>query len=324
MPEEPQPPDGTCSLCGDTYTKQGMTNHLAACREEHVLSDHETVQLMIEGRYRPDFWAHLDIDTEATLADLDAFLRKLWLEPCCGHMSAFTIGEERYSIRPMGALDERDMDIPLQQAVAEGTEFTHEYDFGTTTELAGRVTSTELGAPADETSGRGPDATQLLARNDPPDIRCGVCGAPATAVCSIHNHEQDGWLCDDCAQDHECDEDMFLPVANSPRVGMCAYTGPEQHMKNALDERSSLNDSYIVAVKQSVFRETPLSEDDFGEDCQLAFTSKEEAEDWITDKNRHHAKSGQLTLHTAHPNDASDAAAYVVFQPAQGEWRPTS
>lgn len=141
-----------------------MTNHLATCREEHIPSERETVQLMIEGRYRPDFWAHLDIDSEATLADLDTFLRKLWLEPCCGHMSAFTIGEERYSIRPMDTLDERDMDVPLQQVITDGTEFTHEYDFGTTTELAGRVPSTEMGAPEDDTSGHGPDAIQLLHR----------------------------------------------------------------------------------------------------------------------------------------------------------------
>lgn len=278
MPEKPQPPDGTCLLCDDTYTKQGMTNHLATCREEHIPSERETVQLMIEGRYRPDFWAHLDIDSEATLADLDTFLRKLWLEPCCGHMSAFTIGEERYSIRPMDTLDEHDMDVPLQQVITDGTEFTHEYDFGTTTELAGRVTSTEMGAPENDTSRHGLDAIQLLAQNELPDIHCGVCGAPASVVCSIHNHEQDGWLCDDCAQDHECNEEMFLPVVNSPRVGRCAYSGPDPRMKNARDAQSSLNDTYIVAVKQSVFRETPLTEDDFSDDRQLVFASKEEAE----------------------------------------------
>jgi hypothetical protein len=32
-------------------------------------------------------------------------------------------------------------------------------------------------------------------------------------------------LCDDCAADHEHDEEMFLPVVNSPRIGMCGYSG---------------------------------------------------------------------------------------------------
>lgn len=35
----------------------------------------------------------------------------------------------------------------------------------------------------------------------------------------------EGWLCESCAKNHECDEDMFLPVLNSPRTGVCGYTG---------------------------------------------------------------------------------------------------
>ncbi len=34
-----------------------------------------------------------------------------------------------------------------------------------------------------------------------------------------------GWLCDSCAEDHKCGEDMLLPVVNSPRTGVCGYTG---------------------------------------------------------------------------------------------------
>lgn len=29
----------------------------------------------------------------------------------------------------------------------------------------------------------------------------------------------------DFRKTHECGEDMLLPVVNSPRVGMCDYTG---------------------------------------------------------------------------------------------------
>jgi hypothetical protein len=46
---------------------------------------------------------------------------------------------------------------------------------------------------------------------EPPLISCEVCGKPATEV---------------CAGEHECGEEMLLPVVNSPRVGMCGYTGP--------------------------------------------------------------------------------------------------
>lgn len=36
-----------------------------------------------------------------------------------------------------------------------------------------------------------------------------------------------GRLCADCADDHgeECDRPAFLPVVNSPRSGVCGYTG---------------------------------------------------------------------------------------------------
>jgi hypothetical protein len=79
---------------------------------------------------------------------------------------------------------------------------------------------------------------------------------------------------------------------------------------------------YIVELKDSVFRETPLSEADFDEDRRLAFDSKADAEEWVTEQNRNHTRMGQLTLHTAHPADTSAVDAYVVFRPVNGVWVP--
>jgi hypothetical protein len=75
-------------------------------------------------------------------------------------------------------------------------------------------------------------------------------------------------------------------------------------------------DSYLVELKDSVFRETPLTEDEF--DRQIEFPSEADAEEWVSEQNRSHSEMGELTLHTAHPNDKSDADAYVVFKP--GAW----
>ncbi|BCL80655.1 hypothetical protein ccbrp13_31200 [Ktedonobacteria bacterium brp13] len=44
------------------------------------------------------YWMHLEVSTGATLADLDHFLRKSWLE-CYGHLSAFEIGNQSYPLR---------------------------------------------------------------------------------------------------------------------------------------------------------------------------------------------------------------------------------
>ncbi|OYR63225.1 MULTISPECIES: hypothetical protein [Halorubrum] len=81
---------------------------------------------------------------------------------------------------------------------------------------------------------------------------------------------------------------------------------------------------YIVEIKDSVFRETPLAEANFDEDGRLAFDLKADAEEWVTEQNREHTSRGQLTLHTAHPTDTSDVDAYAVFQPVKGVWVPDS
>lgn len=95
-------------------------------------------------------------------------------------------------------------------------------------------------------------------------------------------------------------------------------------LKEGHHKLSAMADDYIVALKDSVFRETPLTVTDFDEDRRIAFASKADAEAWVTAQNREHASMGQLTLHTAHPADKSDVDAYVVFQPVNSVWVPES
>jgi hypothetical protein len=66
---------------------------------------------------------------------------------------------------------------------------------------------------------------QILARNAPPLITCEICGEIAPLVCAQCIWSDEGWLCDKCAGEHKCGEEMLLPLVNSPRVGMCGYTG---------------------------------------------------------------------------------------------------
>ena len=88
--------DGRCTLCGETYTKQGMTRHLRSCTQDHVdAGDRPTFHLSIGDAYRTDYWMHVEIEQETTLAALDEFLRDIWLD-CCGHMSSFTIDDVEY------------------------------------------------------------------------------------------------------------------------------------------------------------------------------------------------------------------------------------
>jgi hypothetical protein len=39
---------------------------------------------------------------------------------------------------------------------------------------------------------------------------------------------QNPFYCELHSEDHDCEEaEMLLPVVNSPRMGMCGYTGPD-------------------------------------------------------------------------------------------------
>jgi hypothetical protein len=118
------------------------------------------------------------------------------------------------------------MDVALSEVLKPGMKFGHQYDFGSTTALALRVVG-EYGGAA---RGKKEEPVRVLARNDPPEIRCGKCGKPAELVCTECLCEGRGWLCKSCAKKHEdeCEGgEMMLPVVNSPRVGVCGYCGPE-------------------------------------------------------------------------------------------------
>ena len=222
---------GICTFCHSELSKSAMTRHLEGC-EQRAITEAKAgskqkaqptrkLHLVVEGRDLPMYWMHLEITASTTLTALDQFLRKTWLE-CCGHLSAFEIDGVRYAIDAGmdddGDMGEKSMRVRLDKVLRPGQTCTYEYDYGTTTALKLKVISERQGAA------RG-NAIQVLARNTPPVILCEECGKPSTEVCSQCIFDDRGWLCNDCAEAHECGEEMLLPVVNSPRVGMCAYTG---------------------------------------------------------------------------------------------------
>lgn len=151
--------------------------------------------------------------------DIDAFLRDIWLE-CCGHMSAFAVDGQGYASSNAGELGMKSMHTTkLAKVLYPGQKLTYEYDFGTTTALQLTVVSEHLRNSKKKN-------IDVQARNDPPTLLCEKCGKPAKKVCSICIMElETGCYCAKCARGHECGEEMFLPIVNSPRLGMCAYEG---------------------------------------------------------------------------------------------------
>jgi hypothetical protein len=204
-----------------------MSRHLAKCLAENAAGKSSLVSakparrfhIVVEGG--PLYWLHVEMPASATLADLDGYLRDIWLE-CCGHLSAFRINGVSYAVQPDDSdwgEEERNMNISVGKVLRTGMKFSYEYDFGSTTALQLKVVG-ERSVPA-----TSKERVRLLARNDSPAIPCGACGAPATRINSSEPWESTAWLCDTCATKSEEDADYFLPVANSPRAGVCGYTG---------------------------------------------------------------------------------------------------
>lgn len=187
-----------------------MVPHLATCvaSNDKAGPSKPLIVLRIDAAYEPRYWVYVEARADARLRQLDSFLRHLWLE-CCGHMSAFYI-------------DRRE--LPMSTIVGfafrhTGTKVGYEYDFGSTTSLKGQVLSSREGS-----IGRQP--VRLLARNEPLTWPCARCCAPAATVCPFCLDADDGLFCDMHAETHEhAGEEAYLPVVNSPRMGVCGYTG---------------------------------------------------------------------------------------------------
>jgi hypothetical protein len=226
--------------------KRQMTNHVKACWKQHANAapgkpTQRWFHLVVEARCSPYYWMHLQAPAKRTFGELDGLLRSLWLE-CCGHLSCFEfpvkrtlhrratpydiaalveelVRESEQSLSDDEASGDALMGESLVSRLKPGVVFSHQYDFGTTTELALRVAG-EYTAPAL----RG--AFKLLARNEPPAIPCSVCTKPATQLCLQCVEEGVGGFCDACASGHDCGEEMLVPLINSPRTGVCGYCGP--------------------------------------------------------------------------------------------------
>lgn len=204
-----------CSLCGALYTKNGMTKHLQMCVPKSLVNSQKQknpkvqsfFHILVSGYHEPEYWLHLKINSNVKLKDLDQFLRDIWLE-CCGHLSAF-----RYQ------RNELKMNQRLEDILCPGIELMYEYDFGDSTVLLIKVIAHYEGITNNI-------PIEIFARNEIPEILCDECGKfPAVEICPECQCDGSGWLCGSCANNHKCDQEMFLPVVNSPRTGVCGYSG---------------------------------------------------------------------------------------------------
>lgn len=216
---------GTCAFCGFETTKGSMSKHLATCsrRLAQAAAEPSSKQpsqtlyyLRVQDACDHNFWLDLEVQGAASLKQIDAYLRAIWLE-CCGHLSEFTAG---------GWGGTR---VAKTRRVADVFEnnpaVTHIYDFGTSSETQIKLISQREGVPLTK------HPIVLLARNKMPEAVCITCGQAATHLCMECQIEDEtaGTLCPQHARTHP-HKNYGKPIAlvNSPRLGMCGYTGPAE------------------------------------------------------------------------------------------------
>ena len=215
--------NGICTYCGRELSRVGMSRHLEACgkRKEAIAAadrkpgaEEVLVHLRVEDKWQKDYWLNLEMRGAAALGDLDDYLRAIWLE-CCGHLSAFSTKAR--------SGEEIDMSRRIERVFRPGVELLHEYDFGTTSDTIVKAVAIRKGKPL------GEHPIVLMARNQPPEFLCMECERPATRLCQEcqFEYEESGFLCDLHAKEHPHEEyGELIEILNSPRLGMCGYTGP--------------------------------------------------------------------------------------------------
>ena len=219
----PKQTKGTCSFCQQEVTKGTSLKHVGACwnrlaaieaAEAGPGAPDTLYYLRVQDAYVKAYWLDLEVRASAKLRDLDKYLRAIWLE-CCGHMSEFSRGG--FGSRKAA------MTRQIGDVFADGEEWTHIYDFGTSSETLVKAIAAREGKPTTK------HPVVLLVRNVAPALTCLECLQPAHWYCEECRveHELSGTLCEVHAKTHPHDGyGDPIRIVNSPRMGMCGYTGP--------------------------------------------------------------------------------------------------
>jgi hypothetical protein len=246
--------EGKCYFCGKTFSSTGINRHLKVHLQKNAIENTQgcsrsfLIKIETDPRWgNAPYFLSLWIDGGATMADIDDFLRDIWLE-CCDHSSAFCDPQVRRQRRRMWndyfetadkllekgkikqyeeMMEEANGDISMSRKVSKvfhkDLKLEYEYDFGSSTRLLLTIIE-EYPIKADQ-------QIVLLSRNEPLEWLCDTCGkVPATQICVAHGWGEDRLFCDKCGKKHAKTCDNFeecgaLPVVNSPRMGVCTYEG---------------------------------------------------------------------------------------------------
>jgi hypothetical protein len=205
--------EGKCFYCDEKFSQKGIAKHLArhlSATEKEKLSEKERgYHLSIEAG---NMFLQVLIKGSSRFQVLDAFLRDIWVE-CCEHLSDF-----HHKNIEIGMSDK------FFRVLSPKMKFDYIYDYGSTTSFPLKVEGVyQIDQKED---------IVLLSRNEPLKILCSLCKKnSATSICTVHAYQTDEcFFCEKCAAKHgkkcgDFSDYAEMPVVNSPRMGICGYTG---------------------------------------------------------------------------------------------------
>lgn len=205
---------GICTYCHAEISKnsRSILSHLSDCQGKHRVvksAGADYVLMLIQDKYSPGYWLVIKAKPDIPMKRIDKFIRDVWVE-CCGHLSQFS---DKYSKIPMTR--------SLTQVYSEGHKIEYVYDFGSSTEIT--LSMIQRIQEVDDKE------ITILFRNKEPEFECSSCDKKAIATCPYCVDEGVGFLCQSCMDKHKCvqeeGEDILSPFVNSPRAGVCGYTG---------------------------------------------------------------------------------------------------
>lgn len=207
---------GVCNKCNEIISRRAAKSHINKCLNQENKDAPDAFLIKVQWPHtNPIYWMYLSVPFKSRLQDLDLFLRRIWLE-CCDHLSQFRIDHKRYlsyfQSNVFSRSEEFSMAIRSEKVLMPGLKFTHEYDFGSTTELLLEVVGLINAVDSKE--------VKVIVQNQEPEFKCVSCGKKATVI----NIFEDDCFCESCI-DEEDDELYLLPLVNSPRTGVCGYVG---------------------------------------------------------------------------------------------------
>lgn len=279
---------GICRFCQGEFAKNKMTQHLKSCKArfaraaEQEGNSQRLFHILVEGKYRPEYWMHLELPAAATLEELDDFLRAVWLE-CCGHLSEFEIDDITYS-----SLSEDEWDMGMNfgglalvgnnEEEGEEEEEEDEEDLPDMEEIAtemSRQLSAEFHAdlkdvPVEQIEEK---LEKLFTENMPPGLSTATLPALRPLLNSMALSLQQGTL----AQDLEAAEEEEAEGGMDAELGEVLNVG--EKFSYVYDFGSSTTLSLrVIAEREGVL---PLDEDEDEEALEVAeeFEDEEDEED---------------------------------------------